>query len=241
MYPAKAGSPKTQLAVELSASATSMTLADATVLPPAPNLAVIGDDESAEVVSYTAINGNVVSGLVRALGGTTASVWASGTDVARNYTSFDHDRFIENITDLENTKISGVAWGDIDGTLSTQDDLQDALDAKQNTLTFDDVPTTASNNPVKSNGIYDAFVKEIQYYYQLPVSSATDAQVLRIPTTGSDGKISANTVVLECTFANPEYIQSKISWSSYAEGYISFTGTCRAATTANITLGTKGN
>lgn len=31
-----------------------------------------------------------------------------------------------------------------------------ALAGKQDTLTFDDVPTDGSNNPVKSNGIYDA-------------------------------------------------------------------------------------
>ena len=137
MYPAMPGSPKTELASELSAVATSMTLADASVLPSAPNLAVIGDDSSAEVVSYTAITGNVVSGLVRGLGGTTASVWGSGTDVARNYTSFDHDRFIENIEDLETNKISGVAWGDVTGDLADQTDLQSALDAKQDDLTFD--------------------------------------------------------------------------------------------------------
>lgn len=47
-------------------------------------------------------------------------------------------------------------WGTITGTLSDQTDLQDALNAKQNTLTFDDAPTDNSDNPVKSNGIYDA-------------------------------------------------------------------------------------
>lgn len=31
-----------------------------------------------------------------------------------------------------------------------------ALDTKQDTLTFDDTPTDGSNNPVKSNGIYDS-------------------------------------------------------------------------------------
>lgn len=130
MYPAKAGSPKTTLASDLSATATSMTLEDASVLPTAPNLAVLGDDANAEVVSYTTITGNVVSGLIRGLGGTTASVWPAETDVARNYTSFDHDRFISNIQDLQN--------------------------AKQDNLTFDTVPTASSTNPVESNGIATA-------------------------------------------------------------------------------------
>lgn len=35
-------------------------------------------------------------------------------------------------------------------------DVETALSGKQATLTFDDAPTDGSNNPVKSNGIYDA-------------------------------------------------------------------------------------
>lgn len=50
----------------------------------------------------------------------------------------------------------GGTWGSITGTLSDQTDLQTALDGKQGTLIFDNVPTNGSNNPVKSDGIYDA-------------------------------------------------------------------------------------
>ena len=50
----------------------------------------------------------------------------------------------------------GGTWGSITGTLSEQTDLQTALDAKQNTLTFDNVPTENSTNPVKSGGVYSA-------------------------------------------------------------------------------------
>lgn len=34
--------------------------------------------------------------------------------------------------------------------------VKEAFDGKQNALTFDDTPTDGSNNPVKSNGIYDS-------------------------------------------------------------------------------------
>ena len=40
--------------------------------------------------------------------------------------------------------------------LIIKSELDNALSGKQDTLTFDDVPTDNSNNPVKSNGIYDA-------------------------------------------------------------------------------------
>ena len=113
MYPAKAGSPKTTLAVQISSSATQMTVADASVLPAAPNIAVLGSDSTAEIVSYAAKSGNVLTGLVRGLGGTTASVWEVDTIVARNITSFDHDRFITNIEALNTDKANAADIGNL--------------------------------------------------------------------------------------------------------------------------------
>lgn len=101
MYPAKNNSPTTFLTEQITAAATTMTLDDATVLPDAPNLAVLGSEDNAEIVSYTAISGNVVSGLVRGVHNTVPSVWAAETPVARNFTALDHDRFIENINELQ--------------------------------------------------------------------------------------------------------------------------------------------
>ena len=45
-------------------------------------------------------------------------------------------------------------WGGIGGTITKQTDLQTALDAKQNTLTFDATPTSGSTNAVTSGGVY---------------------------------------------------------------------------------------
>lgn len=119
MYPAMPGSPKTTLTADITADATSLTVADGNVLPVAPNILVIGDDENAEVIGYNSKSGNSVSGLVRALGGTVASAWATGAEVARNITSFDHDRFKENIEDLEANKANTADLGD----LATQDTI----------------------------------------------------------------------------------------------------------------------
>lgn len=119
MYPAMPGSPKTTLTADITADATSLTVADGNVLPVAPNILVIGDDENAEVIGYNSKSGNTISGLVRALGGTVASAWATGAEVARNITSFDHDRFKENIEDLEANKANTADLGD----LATQDSI----------------------------------------------------------------------------------------------------------------------
>lgn len=130
MYKGKNGSPQTVLVNAISASDISMTVDDSNVLPPAPNICVIGNNENAEIVSYTAINEGVVSGLVRGLNGTVASPWPADTLVARNFTTLDHDTLINNITALNNEK--------------------------QAKLTFDNVPASGSSNPVKSGGIYTA-------------------------------------------------------------------------------------
>lgn len=66
----------------------------------------------------------------------------------------------ESILGSGDLEVKGVGetaeWGNITGTLSDQTDLQNALNAKQNTLTFDNTPTDGSSNPVTSDGIYDA-------------------------------------------------------------------------------------
>lgn len=130
MYKGKNGSPKTTLKTAITATATSMTLLDAGVLPAAPNICVIGNGANAEIVSYTAISNNTVSGLVRGLNGTTALAWGTDALVARNFTTLDHDTLIDNINALDT--------------------------GKQNTLKFDTTPTANSTKPVTSGGVYTA-------------------------------------------------------------------------------------
>ena len=242
MYPAMPGSPKTTLAAELSASATSMSLNNASVLPSAPNLAVIGDGSTAEVVSYTTISGNTVSGLIRGLGGTTASVWASGTDVARNYTSFDHDRFIANIQDLESNKLSTVEWGEIGGSLSDQTDLVTAMAAKANLaspeFTGTPVSTTPSSGDNSTKIATTAFVqgeigKQILYFNNVTVSAGTNTTIMTI----SDNRITTDMVVLECVYNDATKVTTSLSWNSNTPGKVTFNGTCTSATTARVILG----
>lgn len=57
----------------------------------------------------------------------------------------------------------------------TSDGIYDALQLKQDNLTFDNVPTADSNNPVKSKGILDTI---IEYFYRtFPVKTATGSLV----------------------------------------------------------------
>ena len=256
MYPAQNNSPKTYLAEAISASDTSMTLIDASVLPEAPNLLVIGINDNAEIIQYSAITGNVVSGLIRGVNGTIPQPWEIDSIVARNWTAQDAEAFRENILDLEARKANtddlgdlamkdAVSWGEVAGTLSEQTDLKTALDEKaplaSPALTGTPTAPTASSGTNSTQIATTAFVrgelnKEILYFYQQAVSAASSAEIMRITNTA----ITDKTVVLECTFANPAAITSDVTWTSYA-GYITFNGTCTAATTANVTLGQKGN
>ncbi len=105
MYAAKVNSPETTLASGIDDSATTIALADASVLPAGPNLAVLGTGEDAETVLYTAKDGNSLTGCTRGKEGTAAS-WPAGTAVARRICAYDHDTFKANVEDHE-TRIVG--------------------------------------------------------------------------------------------------------------------------------------
>lgn len=98
MYPAVVNSPGTELAADISADATEITVLSTSGLPPAPNLLTIGSDETAETVRYTKVDGMKLT-VERAFQGEAKS-WSVGTKVARYFTAYDHDAARENIADL---------------------------------------------------------------------------------------------------------------------------------------------
>lgn len=103
MYPGKVNSPTTEISITITATSTAITLANASVLPAPPNLAVLGDDETAETVLYTGKTGNTITGVTRGFQGT-AKAWPSTTSVARRFTAYDYDTIRAVIQDLINTK-----------------------------------------------------------------------------------------------------------------------------------------
>lgn len=221
MYQAKSNSPQTTLTAIIAADATTLTVFDGSVLPPAPNMLTLGTDENAEVVYYSTLSGNVVSGLVRGYSGTTASVWEEGTQVSREFTSYDHDTFIANINAL-NTATTGLQ-------------SKYATDATQ----WDTTPTASSVKPVTSGGIKTYADNKILYFYQQSTSttSAATTEFCHI----NDSRITADTVVLNCEFTVPSAITSGVSWTT-AAGYISLKGICTSSNCkVNLVLGQKGN
>ena len=125
MYKGVNNSPETVLTAAISASATTIPLQSISGLPAAPNLVTIGTDDDAEVVLYATISGQSLVGCTRGFGGTEAKAWQSGETVARCYTKYDHDTFIENILELQgDVKRYGVQFS---GSASKGTRLYDAV------------------------------------------------------------------------------------------------------------------
>lgn len=103
MYKGVVNSPETFLKENLVQGATTMYVADGSVFGTLPTLAVIGDDESAETVLVESVEGGVYT-IKRAFEGT-AKDWTKGTTVARNFTNYDYQAVVDNITELGGRKI----------------------------------------------------------------------------------------------------------------------------------------
>lgn len=112
----------------------------------------------------------------------------------------------------------GVSYDNSDSGL-TASNVQDAIDEVNG-----DVETVNS-----------ALAKEVLYFTSVACSATTGNFA-----TVSNANISADHVVVECTFANPSAITTDVTWTT-ANGSLTLNGTCASATTANITLAKKGN
>jgi len=151
------------------------------------------------------ITGNKLQDVLRTINGSVEN--NSNKGIPDGYASLDETGKVP----LEQLPIQPPVWGDITGDLENQTDLQSALDSKQNTLTFDTTPTNGSDNPVTSNGVYDAlYLKEdssnkgiANGYAPLNSSTKIDSTYLpsyvddvvevanyaSLPVTGETGKI----------------------------------------------------
>ena len=106
MYPGKVNSPELTLTNPIGANPAVDTLitvtGDISKLPVGPNLMVIGTGEDAETVFYPLGQpvGNVFTGVTRAFDGTICKAWLAGVVVGRNFTHYDYDTLMTNVTTL---------------------------------------------------------------------------------------------------------------------------------------------
>ncbi len=125
MYKGKVNSPATLLVETIDSSVTSIKVADGSVFPEGPNVAVIGTDGNAETIKYESINGNILVGCVRGFQGK-ASVWDKDTIIARNFTEYDLDALQENILELDKKQLKDF---------QTDENHRTVTDSEKNKLT----------------------------------------------------------------------------------------------------------
>lgn len=120
MYRGQANSPETSLANNISDTETTIYVLNGGVLPDAPSLLVIGGDSpTAETVLMVDKTIDMLT-VQRGIEGT-QKAWNSGTVIARNFTAEDHNRFIDNINELNDIKVDkvvgkGLSTNDYDNT-----------------------------------------------------------------------------------------------------------------------------
>lgn len=95
LYKGQAGSPITYLAADISANQTTISIADDSALPDAPNICTIGYGEHLETIKYETKSNGVLQNVTRGIEGT-PQAWQAGTEVARFFTAYDHNSIIDN-------------------------------------------------------------------------------------------------------------------------------------------------
>ncbi len=109
MYKGINNSPVTTLTAQAAATDTEINVASTAGFPAAPNIATLGVDDNAELVLYTGIGTGKLTGCTRGFNGTTARSWAVNTKAYRGFTAYDHDTFVDNISDLNTAKAAKAA------------------------------------------------------------------------------------------------------------------------------------
>ncbi len=94
LYKGIAGSPITYLTADISANQTTISIADDSALPDAPNICTIGYGENLETIKYETKSNGVLQNVTRGIEGTPRA-WSAGTEVARFFTAHDHNAIID--------------------------------------------------------------------------------------------------------------------------------------------------
>lgn len=81
LYPPMARSPVTYLPDPINDSVTTIRVDNITLLPPAPNIATIGDGADSETIKYEGKSGDSLVSVIRGFEGEARS-WSGGTPIA---------------------------------------------------------------------------------------------------------------------------------------------------------------
>lgn len=107
MYKGVVNSPETTITTEINTTATTIVVSDGSIIPTGVNLLTLGGDmpdpETIKLISKSANTLTVQRGFQGK-----SKAWPIGTKIARNFTEYDHNTFIDNINDLDTNKANAT-------------------------------------------------------------------------------------------------------------------------------------
>lgn len=170
-------------------------------------------DNALSSTSHNPVYNSVVTGAVNGIEQSVAPQ-EDGDTVSQSYAI--GEQFYRNNTlyKFKTAVSSGTSWSNL--TLNTDYEAAD-------------------NVTDQLSSVNEALAKQTLYFTSVACAATTGNFA-----TVSNANISADHVVVECTFANPAAITTDVTWTT-ANGSLTLNGTCVSATTANITLSKKGN
>lgn len=134
---------------------------------------------------------------------------------------------VDYATEVTNKPTLGTMAAESASDYYDKSDVDDALDAKQDELTFDSTPTASSANPVTSGGVYTAI-----HGRALHISMASTSSLGTI----SNAAITTTMRVVNIVWGTPSNVTSDVTWNTDTAGQLVLSGTLAGATTAEIDL-----
>lgn len=143
MYKGVVNSPETYLKENLAAEGAVIYVADGSVFGELPNLAVIGEDQTAETILVKVKRSDGGYDVDRAVEGQKKD-WQKATVIARNFTNHDYQQLVDNIGILNEDKVGKVEGKGLstkDYTAAEQTKLKDIEENANKTEIINDLTT----------------------------------------------------------------------------------------------------
>ncbi|MFT9371705.1 MAG: tail fiber protein [Paenibacillus polymyxa] len=197
MYPPVVNSPKTELTELITDKQTEIPVANPSVLLQGEGIAVLGNGDAAETITYTSVEDNVLKGCVRGFEGV-ARAWPVGTRVARNFTAADFKAVQANIEELQG-EVSAAAATATAALPASQKGAASGVATlgSDSKVPADQLPISTSTNSTSNSQVAAASAVKVAYDLankgMLPrTTSATDFNsivTLGVYTIGAPGNL----------------------------------------------------
>lgn len=229
MYKPQNNSPFTSLSEGISATATTIVVADGSVLPAAPNVLTIGIDDGAELVLMTAKSSNILT-VTRAFNGTAAQAWDAGAMIYRAITAQDIEALQENVREVDG-KVATAKQEAVSEAVATA-----AADAtsKANTAKSEAISTAATDATTKANKAKSDAVAEANEYADDVAQSAKNAAISTAATDATSKANAAKAAAIETASGDATTKANNAQTNAVASAK-TYTDTEIGKTNANVT------